>query len=540
VQTNEQHLSAQVLIVGAGPVGLAAAIELGLRGIDVLVIEKQAREGYHPRAKTTHVRTVEHMRRWGIAEKLRAASPLPADYPTDVIFTTRLFGHELAHFENAFFGDRRRDERFNEAAQWIPQYKVEAVLRERVLTLPTVTLRNGLDFIDAQQTPTNVLAKARAIDSNDEIEIRSQYLIGADGLGSAVRRALGIAMTGERNLGSNVNVIMRCPALGAHKPGKPAIMYWIVNPQSPGALSPMDSGDVWAFMGPVEPGQADLSESELRRRIDLAVGHHVDCDLLAIDYWTASRAVANSYGNGRVYLAGDACHVHPPFGGYGMNMGIADAVDIGWKLAAVLQGWGGELLLASYEIERRQVHDAVMDEAVKNNALLSQHLAHENLEDETPQGEAARTLIGARILEHKANEFHTLGIVLGVNYSGSPLTVADGTEAPAHSRFYTPSAHPGCLAPHLWLADGSSLYDHFGPGFTLLVNEPGHEAQIAALTEACFDAQVPLTIFKPQEPRLKILYGAGLALIRPDQYVAWRGDDVGTDAATIIDRIRGA
>jgi hypothetical protein len=259
---------------------------------------------------------------------------------------------------------------------------------------------------------------------------------------------------------------------------------------------------------------------------------------LTTDRWIAARVTALGYGAGRVYLAGDACHTHPPFGGYGMNMGIADAVDIGWKIAAMVQGWGGPNLLASYEAERRPVHDQVMDEAVKNHSVLSQHLVDPLLEATTAEGDATRRAVGARILETKVNEFHTLGVVLGVNYAGSPIVAADGTTPPPFSRIYTPSASPGCLAPHAWLADGSSLYDHFGEGFTLLCLR-GRDG-VERFGTAARELRIPLTVFAPERPGLRDLYGADFALIRPDQYVAWRGDALPEKPADVLRHITGA
>lgn len=530
---------AQVIVVGAGPVGLSTAIELGLRGISVLVIEKQERAGWHPRAKTTHVRTVEHMRRWGIVDRFRELAPLPPDFPPDLLFKTRLFGYELARFENAFFTSRERDERYSEHAQWIPQYKVEQVLREKVLSLPDVTLRQGAEFASLKQDGDGVSVEIRAIASGATERLACDYLIGADGVGSSVRRALGIEMKGERDLGDFVNVIARCPQLSREQPEPRGFVYWIVNPQSPGAIGQMDVDDIWAFISALPRG-AKLDEAQVRERIDAAVGRPVECDILAIDYWTASRASAESYGNGRVFLAGDACHVHPPFGGYGMNMGIADAVDIGWKLAAVLQGWGGAPLLSAYEAERRPVHDAVMDEAVRNMALQSSQLLHEKLEENSAEGAEVRRRMGAAILQNKAAEFHTLGIVLGVNYSGSPVVAADGTQPPPLTTAYVPSAHPGCLAPHTWLDDGSSLYDHFGAGFTLLLTGPeADDDEVFRLQEAFADRNIPLRTIAPQSPRLRELYLAPLVLIRPDQHVAWRGDGRGVDFKAVAARVVG-
>ena len=526
-----------VLIVGAGPAGLAAALELGHRGIRVALIEKQDRAGWSPRAKTTHVRSVEHMRRWGIAEALRAAAPLPADYPTDIVFKTRLDGYELAHFRNAFFGDRTRDERFSESAQWIPQYKVEGVLRDALAKLPHVSLHFGVEFLGLEDDGETVRVTATR-ENGAPFEIRARYVIGADGPRSPVRHALGIETERESGLGRHLNLIIRSADLSALRPQTRAIMYWITNPVSPSVLAPMDTGDLWAFMTNLGPDETSLPHDEISRRLFASVGAEVEFEIMTRDFWAAARMNAKSYGRGRVWLAGDAVHTHPPFGGYGMNMGIADAVDIGWKIAATLQGWGGPHLVPSYEPERTPVHERVMDEAVKNHAVLSHHFADPVLDDPGSAGDEARRAVGERIFATKANEVYTLGSVLGLHYGGSSLVVPDGSEAPPVTTTYVPSASPGCLAPHAWLADGSSLYDHFGQGFTLLVLADGREAEIEKARVVAAEMGVPLTISVPNETRLRDLYEADLALVRPDQYVAWRGANM-IDAAAIFARVTG-
>lgn len=526
-----------VLVIGAGPAGLAAALELGYRGIRVALIEKQDRAGWSPRAKTTHVRSVEHMRRWGIAEAFRAAAPLPADYPTDIVFKTRLDAYELAHFRNAFFGDRTRDERFSESAQWIPQYKVEGVLRDALAKLPNVSLHFGVEFLGLEDDGETVCVTA-ARDGGTPLEIRARYVIGADGPRSPVRHALGIETERESGLGRHLNLIIRSAGLSRLRPEKRAIMYWITNPVSPSVLAPMDTGDLWAFLTNLGPEETGLAHEEIARRLFASVGAEVEFEILTQDFWAASRMNAKSYGRGRVWLAGDAVHTHPPFGGYGMNMGIADAVDIGWKIAATLQGWGGPRLVPSYEPERTPVHERVMDEAVRNHAVLSHHFADPVLDDPGPAGEEARRAVGERIRATKSNEFHTLGIVLGLHYGGSPIVVPDGSEPPPVTTTYVPSASPGCLAPHAWLADSSSLYDHFGQGFTLLVLAGGRNAEVDEARRAAEEMGVPLTVFTPNDPRLRDLYEADLALVRPDQYVAWRGAKM-DDAAAIFARVTG-
>ena len=245
--------------------------------------------------------------------------------------------------------------------------------------------------------------------------------------------------------------------------------------------------------------------------------------MLSADTWAGSELLADCYADRRMILAGDACHLHPPAGGYGMNMGVGDGVDLGWKIAATLQGWGGPELVASYEAERRPVHKAVIDEAMANYAIYVAPPPPE-IEDETPQGEAIRAKAGAGIQASKSREFATLGTVLGLCYSHSPVIMPEDDAAPEHdSQVYRPSARPGCLAPHAWLSDGRSLYDLFGQGFALVVANGADEGEVAKVVADAAAVGAPLAVVRPTDVPVTDLYGADLTLVRPDQHVAWRG-----------------
>ncbi len=528
------RLDAQVLVVGAGPVGLALALELGLRGIAVIVVEQLSRAGAQPRAKTTNARTMQHMRRWGLAEKLRDAAPLPRDYPTDIAFVTKVFGRRLALIENAFAGAKVRDPRFPEAAQWMPQYIVEAVLRERLGELASVELRSGQRFAALEQLDSGVAATIEDDQTGERRTLRVSYVVGADGARSRVREAIGARMEGDHAFGLNYNVVLRIPELAVEPPTPRAIMYWVLNPQSPCVITPLHP-DIWALGIMLPPGVKEVADADLLRRLDLALGRPVDAEILTRDVWAAHRLIASHYRDRRVFLAGDACHLHPPFGGYGMNLGIADAVDLGWKLAATIEGWGGPGLLDSYQIERQPLHVRTIEEAVANYRVLSEHLLKANLEDATSEGDRLRAALEQDILAAKSREFHTLGVVLGSRYATSPIIVDDDSLPPEehHSRF-EPSAHPGCLAPHAWLPDGSSLYDHLGAGYTLLRTGP---AETDAIRDDAAEIGLPLTMLDLCGAGIGSLYEAPLALIRPDQHVAWRGS--GLDAG-VLDIVRGA
>ena len=515
-----------VLISGGGPTGLALAIELGMRGIACTIVEQNDRVGYAPRAKTTHTRTREHLRRWGIAEDLAAMAPFGVDYPSNVHFVTRLSGFRLAMIENAFNCAPERNELYSEHAQWVPQYKVEEVLRKHAVSLPSVNILFNHEFISATQTDAGVHAAVRDLKGGTKIDFECDYLVGADGSRSAIRDLIGARMEGTAGLSQSYNIVFRAPGLARmHKHG-PGIMYWQINPEIPGLIGPMDKDDLWYFM----PGKrvSDTVRIDKEAAADMirrATGIDLPYEVLSADEWTASQLIADKYRNGRIFLIGDACHVHPPLGGYGMNMGISDSVDLGWKLAGVLQGWGGDILLDSYEQERRPVHRRVIDEAVANHATLALHLVRPELEADTDEGASLRRQLGESLAQQRLREFRSLGVVLGYRYEDSPITAHEPGPPPNPLMgVYEPSARPGSLAPHAWLVDGHSLYDTFGSGYTLL---GFGTASTDAFGTAQVDARalgIPLKTIHIAEPRITALYERNLALIRPDQHVAWRGD----------------
>jgi len=526
----------EVLVIGGGPVGLSLALELGLQGRRCLLVERHERVGFAPRAKTTNVRSRELMRRWDIAQRLAAASPFGVDYPSNVVFATRLAGRELARFANAFYCAPLRDERFAEHAQWIPQYKVEDVLRGRAAEFRGVALRFATELVDWTETAGGIDARLSDLCTGERLDVRAAYLVGADGARSTVREKLGIRMEGRSPLSQHHNIVFRSPGLAQRHALGPAVMYWLVNPEVPAVVAPLDTGDLWTFGCP----KLTIADANPEAMIRAALGLDVDVAILSRDDWTAHQLVAERYRAGRVFLVGDACHLHPPFGGYGMNMGIGDAVDLGWKLAATLQGWGGPVLLDSYEIERRPIHRRVVDEAVINLGYTSHKLVLEGVEDVTPAGEAARSAAAAQILDTKRREFDSLGVVIGAAYGASPV-LGDEADVPQiqEATAYAPSARAGARAPHAWLSDGTargaSLFDHFATNAMTLMATRGLVPDAAAAVRAtAADAGIPLAIIAPRNERLAQLYEASLVLVRPDQHIAWRGDDPSEACAMLL------
>ncbi|MFJ7625338.1 FAD-dependent monooxygenase [Streptomyces sp. NPDC097595] len=518
----------RVLIAGGGPVGLAAAVELGRRGIDVLVVEPRAAVSHaRPRCKTLNVRTMEHLRRWGLAERLRERAPLPPSWSQDVVFCTSLSGRELSRFTGVL-GLVPEGDRFPETGQQAPQYVLEEVLREAVDEIAPGRLVLGSKVVGLRQDDELVTVTVEDSTGRRSV-VTADYVIGCDGPRSVVRDGIGARYVGGEALRPNFGMVFESPGLWEHVAHGPAVQYWVINAAAPALVGPLDRTDTWWAIG--FGVDRETGEREAHRIIDGVAGRPVRAKVLSTDPWTARMMTVDRMRHGRVFLAGDAAHLNPPFGGHGLNTGIGDAVDLGWKLAAVLDGWGGPGMLDSYESERRPVQERVIREATANMRVLSTELYADDLDADDEAGARARRAAGVRIQESKKAEFHSLDLVLGLRIADSPIVPV----APDGRSEWT-----GARLPHLFLADGRSLYDLLGAGPTLLAL--GEDVSVAAVEEAARLRGVPLAVARLPEPvaaGYAAKLGARLVLVRPDQVVAWLGDEAPEDAVALIDTVGG-
>ncbi|NUT71357.1 FAD-dependent monooxygenase [Pseudarthrobacter sp. C4D7] len=540
----------QVLIAGGGPSGLFLALDLAARGVPSTVIEPRTTLDHtRPRAKTTNARTMTHLRRLGLADTLREASPLPVEYAQDVIFCTGLTGpaaHELRRFRNAFQLVPGRYGPQPECGQQVPQPVLEEVLRTAAERHPLVTFLPGWTVTGVSAPEGGAATEPCAVVVRDpagaERTLAAEYVIGADGGSSAVRRSLGLRLEGGSAELSNISILFRSKSLASAVALDPAVQYWVVGSETSGMVGPMDrDGTWWAIVQGVDPS-VTVTAGDAAAMVRSLVGSDVDIEVVATDPWTARMLLAPDYSRGNVFLVGDAAHLNPPWGGHGFNTCIGDAANLAWKLAATINGWAGPGLLASYGVERRPVAARTIRDAAANGKALAYHFADPELRADGPAGDAARGA-ARQALAVKQSEFDSLGLVLGYAYGGSPVVLPDGSALPAEDPIrYVPSASPGALLPHAWLADSRSLYSALGPGFTLLADAGSlGGADAAAFFEPVLAAGarkgIPVTVAvvgpSVDGTHPADLWGAPAVLVRPDQHVAWRGNSPVEAAAAL-------
>jgi 2-polyprenyl-6-methoxyphenol hydroxylase-like FAD-dependent oxidoreductase len=532
-----------VLIVGGGPVGLAMAGDLGWRGIPCVLIEKTDGRVTQPRMDMVHVRTMEFCRRWGIVGWVEAAG-YNRDYPQDNAWVTSLAdGYELGREPFPSPREEKPPPQSPQKRERCPQNFFDPVLARFAGTFAHVTRRYLTELVDLSEHRDGVTAQVIDHVTGAYETIEAQYLVACDGAGGPCRERLGIALAGNPVLTYTTNVIFRCPGFEKLHSLKPAYRFIFIGPDGTFAtIVAIDGHDHWRFSLVGSREYRKLTEADLRAAIEHAVGCSFAFDILSILSWTRRELIADRYGTNRIFLVGDSAHQLSPTGGFGMNTGIQEAIDLAWKLAARLSGWGGDTLLASYEKERRPVAARNVEEAAGNLArMLStrEDRPPPEIFQPGPAGDAARRVFGAKFTAVMRREWFTLGIQLGYRYENSPICVPDGTPAPPQETAnYLQTARPGHRAPHLWLAPKQSTLDLFGRGFVLL-RLGAEPIDAAPLVKTATERQVPLTLHDIRDEEAAALYQRRLVLVRPDGHVAWRGDMVPAEPAELIDKVRG-
>ncbi|MGW6711716.1 FAD-dependent monooxygenase [Streptomyces globisporus] len=532
-----------VVVVGAGPVGMMTALELAHHGVACLLAEQNSGPAVHPKMEFTNPRTMEHHARLGTADDIRRAG-VPAEYPFDVLWSTGLDGEQLAVWEQPSVEQKWKQIREDgdggqpsQPYQRISQADLEPVLLEHCRRHPLIDVRLRWRFESLEQQGDRVTTRFHDLATDSPRAVRSEYLAACDGAGSQIRRAVGIPLSdggiadgeggGVRELPEAFSVTFRSSdtkSLFRHG----YFWHYFTNRY---VLISLDEAGTWAFHS---LRQEDFSTPPADPAAWIRAQLNVDVDIDEVrvtSRWTPRYLIADRYRAGRVLLAGDAAHQMFPSGSHGMNTGAGDAVDLGWKLAAVVNGYGGPHLLDSYEAERRPV-------GLRNMAMSRQHLdVHFQFMRIGREGGTAQEQ--GRFLSAQPGENTYEGIYLDYRYAGSPIVCPDGAaEPPSDLLRYVPSTWPGSRPPSLILENGDQLFDLFGREFTLL--DMVGDGRAGPLLAAAAERGLPVRHIVVEEARVRELWDCDLALVRPDQHIAWRGDFSPADPFEIVDRVRGA
>lgn len=524
--------TAQVIIVGGGPVGTGLAIELGQRNIRCILVERRITPQPIPKGQNLTQRTLEHFHFWGVEKEVRAARTIPPEYGIGGLtaYGTLLGEYSYDWLQRSlvrpfYFTDNER----------LPQYAMEAVLRRRVAALPSVQTLYGWSATEIRQDQHGVQVEIRNRDGNESNVLRGDYLVGCDSSRSTVREQGGIRQTLSDH--DRLMVLLVFRSQGLHRlleryPGKS--FYSVLHPDLKGYwkfFGRVDLGNTWFFHAPVPPGTTQ-DNFDFRQFLFAAAGATFDVDIDYTGFWDLRFAVADSYRNGRIFIAGDAAHSHPPYGGYGINLGLEDAKNLGWKLTAVLQGWGGDSLLDSYDQERRPVFQSTardfIEDAIETDRTFLEAF-HPERDREAFEREWRARQLGAR---SEVNAFEP-------HYEGSPVVFGppSGTCSAAGSHAFVARAGHH-LAP-CKLASGRDVFEELGDGFTLLSLGPDSAAGDAFAT-AARTAGLPMRIIRDSGIAARKHYEASLVLVRPDQFVAWASSDTPSDPTAVLRKAIGA
>jgi 2-polyprenyl-6-methoxyphenol hydroxylase-like FAD-dependent oxidoreductase len=520
-------LDTQVLIVGAGPVGLTLALDLANRGVRATLVERNPTAIQLPKMERCNVRTMELFRRLGIAETVRNAG-LPRESPMDVFLADSMAAREaIVHLPYPSVADAKatiaanNDGRPLEPYQLISQYTLEPLLRTIADTRPELTIRFSCEMTSFVEDPTGITATLATDAGSDTI--RAQYIVGCDGGSSTVRKQLGIALAGQGRIRKLRQALFHAPELYERIPmGKGRHYHIATGPIFPFIII-QDSTKHWTLHAAAE------TDAEMTDIFRGALGMDVPFETLSVNEWTQHLLCADRYREGRAFIAGDAAHLVIPTGGLGMNTGVGDATDLSWKLAATLAGWGGPALLDSYEPERRQI-------GLRNVRASGAAMAGRT----TWRAATSRADMAVAFDAEQRKVTEILGIEAGYRYVASPVVCNESGDGPdPDNRAYVPTTWPGFRLPHVWLEDGTALHDRLGFGYTLLLLG-NTQTDTNALEGELRATGAPLDVLRVPDKRARELYERDIVLVRPDLHVAWRGNTPPADprgvAATVTGR----
>ncbi|KAI8952141.1 FAD binding domain-containing protein [Xylaria longipes] len=529
-----------VLIVGAGPVGMALALDLGRRGIRSTILEQRSGADTKIQAKASVLdeRTMEYCRYLGILDEV-ANCGYPEDLPGDTVFSTSLNGKYIGRLKMPSAKDREVPPESSEMMRRCPQFLFDALLCRAVVTQQMANIRYSVECLGCDQDDDGVTIFAKDLKGDRLEEIRARYVVGCDGPASILRKAVGISFEGH-DLGYSTSAIVYVD-LARYNNFGPAERYVFIAPQGAwGNFTTIDGKNLWRFTVVGVTEKIDLSTLDIHHWLKRALGSEdAEYSVMGMTQWRRSQFVAEKYVEGRVFLAGDAAHVMSPTGGHGLNTGLGDVRDLSWILQGLLQGWGGQGLINAYDIERRPVALRNSSSSSKNFQIWKDSRGRDKVLETGPEADEQRRVLGERLAVIAAQEFQALGMALGYNYAASSLIVPDGSTAPPDdAQVYIQTARPGHRAPHGWLEGHKSTIDLFGPGFVLL-DFGNDEANEERVTKAAHASGFPLECFKIHYRNIAKLYQCRLVLVRPDGMVAWRGEHLPDDVQGLLDQVRG-